>query len=130
MKKILNTQTLMTSSAIFYGIGGVILSFLPQEILAFAQLDTNLSFILQLMGALFLSFAILNWMARATLVGGIYNRGIALSNFMHFFIGSTIWLKLFIKIMNNHYYLILGLIYGVFGVCFGYILFNSPKSVR
>ena len=129
MNDMISTKTLMASSAIFYGIGGVVLSFLPQEILDFAGFGTELSFVLQLLGAFFLGFAILNWMVRTSLVGGIYNRGIALANFMQFFIGTSIFLKHFAKHTDITYFLFVGIIYSVFAISFGYILFNSPKEV-
>lgn len=121
------TKTLMTASALFLGLGGILLSFLPQEILLILGENDDLSFILQICGALFLAFAMLNWMIRSSLIGGIYNRSIAVANFGHFFIGSSVLLKQFAKNTDINYFLILGIIYSIFGISFGYILFNGPK---
>ena len=39
----------------------------------------------QACGVLYLGFAILNWMAKDDLIGGIYSRPVAMGNFLHFF---------------------------------------------
>ncbi|MGB5320854.1 hypothetical protein [Lutimonas sp.] len=124
---MMNTKTLMTMSAIFLGIGGVLLSFLPQEALHLIGKEDDLSFILQICGALFLGFAMLNWMVKSSLIGGIYNKGIVVANFAHFFIGSSVLVKQYAKNTDMSYLLILGIIYSIFAIGFGYLLFNGPK---
>ncbi len=124
---MLNTKTLMTASAFFLGLGGVLISFLPQEILQLLGKEDDLSFVLQICGALFLGFGMLNWMVKSSLIGGIYNRGIAVANFIHFFVGSSVLIKEYAKSSDMSYLLVLGIIYSVFAVSFGYILFNGPR---
>src|SRR5210317_1839787 len=124
---MLNTKTLMTLSAIFLGIGGVLLSFLPKEALHLLGKENDLSFILQICGALFLGFAMLNWMVKSSLIGGIYNKGVVVANFAHFFIGSSVLIKQYAKNTDMRYLLILGIAYSIFAICFGYLLFNGPK---
>ena len=127
---MLNTKTLMTLSAIFLGIGGVLLSFLPQEVLHLLGKENDLSFILQICGALFLGFAMLNWMVKSSLIGGIYNKGVVVANFAHFFIGSSVLIKQYAKNTDMRYLLILGIAYSIFAICFGYLLFNGPKLLN
>ncbi len=124
---MLNTKTLMTASAFFLGLGGVLISFLPQEILQLLGKEDDLSFVLQICGALFLGFGMLNWMVKSSLIGGIYNRGIAVANFIHFFVGSSVLIKEYAKSSDMSYLLVLGIIYSLFAVSFGYILFNGPR---
>ena len=55
------------------GFSGIIFTFLPQEIITFSgyTLDNLNVLFLQVLGALYFAFAILNWMARTNLIGGI-----------------------------------------------------------
>lgn len=122
-----NTKILMTVSAIFLVIAGILLSFLPQETLHLLGKEDDMSFILQLCGALLFGFGMLNWMVKGSLIGGIYNKGIVVANFAHFFIGSSILIKQYAKNTDLSYLLVLGIIYSIFSIGFGYLLFNSPK---
>ncbi len=76
----------MAISATFMAVLGLSATFLPQEALAYAGYPAKgLAVVfVQVTGALFLGFAFLNWMARGTLIGGIYSRPVAMGNFMHF----------------------------------------------
>lgn len=63
----MNTKFLMMASAITMGIAGFLFTFLPEEILDYVgstSSDLNILF-LQLLGALYLAFATLNWLAKA-----------------------------------------------------------------
>ena len=99
----MNTKILMTSSALFLGATGLILSFLPEETINYLNIENNAITILfiQLTSALFLGFAILNWMAKGSLIGGIYNKPIAISNLMHFSVGSIALIKMINQFENN-----------------------------
>jgi len=65
----------MISCCVFLGIIGMGLTFLPDEIISSLSITPNpistVSF--QLIGALYLGFAMLNWMAKGSFIGGIYN---------------------------------------------------------
>ena len=121
------TKILMTVSAFFLVIVGILLSFLPQEALHLIGKEDDLSFILQLCGALLFGFGMLNWMVKGSLIGGIYNKGVVVANFAHFFIGSSILIKQYAKNTDLSYLLVIGIIYCIFSIGFGYLLFNSPK---
>jgi len=86
----LNTKTVLTVSAIFLGLFGIGLSFLPNEIVMYLNIEADpvLPLLLQLMGSLYLGFGIMNWMVKGSLIGGIYNKPIAIGNFMHFGVGA------------------------------------------
>ena len=49
--------------------------------------------LIQIAGALYLAFAILNWTVRNSPIGGIYNRPVALANVVHFTIAAITLLK-------------------------------------
>jgi len=133
----MNTRLLMTASAVFMGLTGIALSFMPSEILEYLGQVPNpiLTLTLQLMGALYFGFAITNWMAKGNLMGGIYGKPLCIGNLAHFLIGGLALLKF---VFNNNtdsnkiqtFFLILALIYLVLAISFTYIFFTTPKSVK
>ncbi len=116
----------MSSSAIAFGIVGVMLSFLPQEINSLIGGTATNTLILQLMGALYFGFAMINWTAKGNLIGGIYSRPIVIGNFSHFLIGALALAK-GSSISNSNYLVFGGLIfYSIFALLFGFTLFATP----
>jgi hypothetical protein len=86
----MNTRLLLGSSALFMGAAGLAASFLPHELLALMDVvpTVTLAVFVQLFGAILFGFAMVNWIARSTPIGGIYGRPIALGNLAHFTIGA------------------------------------------
>jgi hypothetical protein len=82
-------------SALFMAIFGLGALFLPHEVLAYlgAPGPVTLPLLVQLLGAHYLAFAMLNWTAKDSLFGGIYNRPAALGNFGHFTIGAIVLIR-------------------------------------
>lgn len=116
----------MASSAILMGLIGILLSFLPNELAAYMQWGKSSSIVLQILGAIYFGFAIINWMSKGNLIGGIYNRPLAVGNFSHFFIAALALIKISIK-NNVSPGIITGtIVYSVFAIAFGYILFTHP----
>ena len=70
-ENFLNTTLLMTTSAGFVGLIGVAVSLFPEELLRSlgTQSEGVPVLLIRLVGALYLSFAVLNWMARDNLTG-------------------------------------------------------------
>jgi len=124
----MNTKALMAASALFMGCLGVAASFLPQEILAVigAPPQGVLPLLVQLGGALYVGFAMVNWMAKGNLLGGIYNRAVAMGNFAHFGIGATVLIKGLLAGQRVPGIWIGGAAYSVFAVCFALVAFGSP----
>ena len=89
------TRALMTISAAFMALLGLGTLFAPAEVLGMhgTPPDNATMLLIQMMGALYLGFAILNWTARGVLIGGIYSRPVALGNFWHFLIVSLLLIK-------------------------------------
>ena len=90
----------MTSSALFLAIIGI-LFFLLNKIVEYLNVEPNsiTTLFLKIMSALYLGFGILNWMAKGTLIGGNYNRPIAIGNLMHFGVGAIALVKIASKIL-------------------------------
>ncbi|MFT5827601.1 MAG: hypothetical protein ACJAVH_001291 [Bacteroidia bacterium] len=129
----MNTKILMTASALFLAIIGILLSFLPNEIVDYLNIEPNIITILflKILSALYLGFGILNWMAKGTLIGGIYNRPIAIGNLMHFGVGA---IALF-KIVSNtqvHSEIIISLtiVYVIFALLFVYVFKANPSKTK
>ena len=66
LNQLKNTKTLMIISAIFLAVNGFGFTFFPNEIAGLLINDDNYIFILilQMLGALYLGFSILNWMSK------------------------------------------------------------------
>ncbi len=127
----MNTKIVMTASAMVLGIVGIALTFIPGEIARYVDLEDSKSMILigQILGALYFGFAMLNWMTRTSIIGGIYNKPIAVANFVHFFIAGLALAK---GLMTNPglpaSVWVLTIVYALFAICFGIIFYRSPVS--
>lgn len=112
------------------GTIGIAASFLPQEIAAHlgAPADLHSVLLLQILGALYLGFAILNWMAKDVLIGGIYSRPLALGNFLHFAVVSIVLLKAIAAGFRVPEILVATAIYSFIAIGFGRVLFTSPRA--
>ena len=129
----MNTKVLMTTSAVSLLTAGIILTFLHDEILKYAYLENTrpLQLLLQIIGALYFGFGMLNWMSKSGLIGGIYNRPIAVANFTHFFIAGLALIK---GIMANPVLpktiWIVSCVYLIFAISFGIVLFRHPLTEK
>ncbi len=127
----MRTTALMTLSALFMGILGIAASFMPQEILTGLGTvpNTSTTLLVQAAGALYLGFAILNWMARNVMIGGIYARPVALGNLFHFLVISLAgWKAVASGALASKVLLATCCICAVFAVWFGIVLFTHPKK--
>lgn len=125
----MKTKFLMTSSALFCVIIGILLLFLPNEIAEYLNVEPTIITILflKILSALYLGFGILNWTVKGSLIGGIYNRPIALGNLLHFVVGSIELVKVISNIQTHREIIIfLTALYIIFGVLFAYVLKNNP----
>ena len=128
--QLMNTKTLMIISAIFLAVNGFGFTFFPNEIAGLLINDDNHIFILilQILGALYLGFSILNWMSKASLIGGIYNKPILIGNLLHFFTASMALIKLAFKVETNLQLIFsYTIIYSLFTLFFGYVFFTNPS---
>jgi hypothetical protein len=132
----MRTRILMTASALFMGLLGLAATFLPQETLAAAgvpeaSLPALAVILVQALGALYLGFAILNWMAKGILVGGIYARPLALGNFLHFSAVTIVLVKaIFAEGRPAPALLALALPYAILATGFGIALFTNPLAKK
>ncbi|MBK0404316.1 hypothetical protein I5M27_15065 [Adhaeribacter sp. BT258] len=127
----MNTKLLMTLSSVFMAATGLAFSFFPQEFLTTFNEPASpiMMLILQLLGALYLGFAMLNYMAKGSIMGGIYNRPIAIGNFMHFLVAGLALLKSTPGLAVPQLWG-LAVIYAGFALAFGFVVFTHPKAVK
>ncbi len=120
----------MIASAAFLAMLGLATSFLPEKVLGLHGTvpDTPTLLLVQMTGALYLGFAILNWTARGVLIGGIYARPVALGNFLHFAMVSVMLIKAAI-VHGVAQLAISATVFSVFAIWFGLVLFRPPSSV-
>ena len=115
-------RVLMSISATFLALAGLITSYFPDRVLETHGTvpDGPTLLLIQMMGALYLGFAVLNWMAR-----GFYTRPVALGNFLHFGIVAVILTREAI----DHVVMQLATsaaVFGAFAIGFGIVLFRLP----
>ncbi len=120
----------MILAAAWMGVAGLLLTFAPQELLEAARIPAERTAVLaaQIAGAACFGFALTNWMARGTAIGGIYQRPLAIGNFAHFLIAALALLKALRGASPSTTHVVLVLVYALFAIAFGRILFFSPKS--
>lgn len=121
------SRILLIFSACFLGALGVLLSFFPQEVLAFFDQDQVPFTVLlvQLAGSLYFGLAILNWMSKNSVIGGIYARPLLIINLIHFMVSSITLVKFSVGMLNT-YLLILATIYILFTFAFIYSFMTNP----
>ena len=124
----MNTKYLMISSSILMGFFGLFASFLPNEILNSIGLPSTIlpTLLIQITGALYFGFALMNWMAKALLIGGIYSKPLCIGNFLHFTVAGLALVKATINNLSLTWVLVTAIIYSIFAILFGLVLFTSP----
>ena len=129
----MNTKLLMTTSGLALGLTGLFALFAPDLLLETlgASPTTPLSIPVQLMGSLYFAFALIDWTAKDSAIGGIYARPVSLGNFAHFFVGSLILIKYFLSNSFNLAASLITMVYILFAVLFYWLVFRAsglPKE--
>ena len=127
----MNTKSLMTLSAIILALIGISLIFLPKEILEYLELSVSetLQLLMQIIGSFYFAFAILNWMSKGSIIGGIYNRPIAIANLTHFVIAGLALIKGILANPSFSYVIwLIAIIYSIFAILFGIVAFKHPVN--
>ncbi|AWM32196.1 hypothetical protein [Hymenobacter nivis] len=125
----MNTKLLLGASAGLMAAVGLVLQFAPQEVLAYAGYPARglAPVAVQLLGALYLGFALLNWMAKGVRMGGIYARPLAVGNLLHFVAGALALFRYAIRTPTGAggWAWVAG--YALGAGLFGAVLFISPR---
>lgn len=127
----MNTKLIMLTSSLLLGATGLLLTFASNFAMQCLKVETNSMTVVigQIMGALYFGFAMLNWMTKESLIGGIYNRPVAIANFTHFAIAALALIKLWLANREAPTALwIMGGIYITFAIAFILLLFRHPDK--
>ena len=123
----------MTLSAMILALIGISLIFLPNEILDYLELSVSetLQLLMQIIGSLYFALAILNWMSKGSIIGGIYNRPIAMANLAHFVIAGLALIKGILANPSLSYVIwSIAIIYSIFAIFFGIVAFKHPVDEK
>jgi hypothetical protein len=122
----LNTRILITASSLVLGIAGLAASFAPTELLRLlgSPAAEPLPVLIQLLGGTYVAFALANWTAKDSLIGGIYARPLSLGNCVHFVCGALALAKQQFSQGVNMPLLACLLVYAIFAVSFGLLVFG------
>ena len=123
----------MTASAIVLAIAGLLFTFMPAEILHYFNGETSKPFqlLIQISGALYFGFAMLNWMTRTGVIGGIYNKPMVAANFAHFFIAALALIKAMVADPGLPPLLwVATSVYTFFAICFGILFVKNPAGKK
>lgn len=126
----LRTRVLMSASAAFMAVLGIGITFLPHEVLDHVGVVANQAIVLlmQMLGALYLGFAALNWMSRGNHIGGIYSRPLAIANLFAFLVAAVALLKAAVSPNATIQVIAFAIIYAVFAIWFGLVAFTHPAN--
>jgi len=124
-----HTRILMLSSAVFMAALGLAATFAPEVFLYPRPAPPASILAAEAAGALYLGFAVLNWMAKDNAIGGMYSRPVALGNLLHFFAVAMTLLRLVAAGNRQGPMLVVTLIYVAFAVWFGVVVFGKSPSL-
>ncbi len=122
---------LLTISAGYNALLGLATSFLPKEILLAFEVQANpISMLLiQIIGAFLIGFAMINYLSKNSIMGGIYNKPILMGNIAFHCISAIVFVKF---ILNHNLYheafIPLTVMYLLLGMGFLRLNFVSPKN--
>jgi hypothetical protein len=127
----MNTKLLMTTSSLVLGLAGIFALFAPDIVVTRLGVpSTNpLDVLIQLMGALYFSIALMNWTAKDSIIGGIYARPISLGNFAHFFSGTLLLAKYGLSNGFNLSILLMLVGYTILATLFYWLVFRHTGIV-
>ena len=120
----------MRSSALSLGLLGVVATFLPQELLSAAGVPQVplMAVGVQLLGAAYVGMAMLNWMAQANLIGGIYSRPVAVCNLTHHAIACLALVKVVAATAFSLPVAALAVYFGIFAALFAVVVRTHPAQ--
>ncbi len=120
----MNTKVLLTVTSAALAGAGVLALFAP-ELLTGGGLPpaSPLPAVGQLLGALYLAAAATNWVARESVIGGVYGRPISLGNFVHFMIGALVLAKVALGGGGGWPVLLATVVYAALAVVYGWLVF-------
>ena len=131
--KLTFTKIIVGSSALLLALGGLSMTFFPQELSGWFGLpdEPAVALLAQIIGALYFGFAMMNWISKSGLIGGVYKRPIVIANMTHFMMVAIALLKYAITQEQLPWSLwLLTATYLVYATLYGFLLFRTPPQVK
>jgi len=124
---MMSSKMLMTSSSLFLALAGICALFAPDVVLSMlgASVTAQLSVLVQLLGALYFAFALMNWTAKDSAIGGIYARPVSLGNFAHFFAGALLLIRYQLSNEIKVFTLLILVVYALYASLFYWLVFRA-----
>lgn len=128
----MNTRILMITCSVALALAGLAASFAPSELLrALGSPDGEpLPVLIQLLGAMYIAFAITNWTAKDNVIGGIYSRPLSLGNCVHFIMGALALAKQQFSHGVSMPLIAVLLAYTIFAICFAWLVFGYGAACQ
>jgi hypothetical protein len=123
----MNTKTWLTACSLILALAGIFALFAPDVLLSALDVSVTvqLSVFMQLLGALYFSFALMNWTAKDSAIGGIYARPVSLGNFSHFLSGTLLLTKYLLSNELNLSLAFVWIVYATFAAFFYWLVFRA-----
>jgi hypothetical protein len=129
----MNTKTLIVTSSLALGLAGIVASFAPSELLralGSPAAAAPVPVLVQLLGGAYVAFAITNWTAKDSLIGGIYSRPLSLGNSVHFLTGSLALAKQQLSQGVSPPLAVVLAVYSIFALCFLWLVFGRGAACK
>jgi hypothetical protein len=122
------SRILMLASAVVMALAGLGASFLADDLVRWsgAPVAPLAVLLVQLLGAIYLGMAMLNWSVRDAVIGGIYGRPVAMANILHFVPAAIACLKLVLRTPQPGAVWAVAAVYAVFATSFLVLTFRHP----
>jgi hypothetical protein len=122
----------MVTSSLILGLAGIAASFAPSELLRAlgSPAAEPLPVLIQLLGAMYIAFAITNWTAKDNMIGGIYSRPLSLGNCVHFIVGSLALAKQQLSHDVSWPLIAALIVYTIFAICFAWLVFGYGTACQ
>ena len=131
----MSTKLLLVGAAVFQGCYGVVLLFLPDVVLGLFGPDSLPSpggvravFFVQQFGTALLGLAAINWIGRASPVGGIYGRLLVMGNLTFFMTNALLLVRQVLERPETWALWVNEVIVSGFAVAFALLLFGKIQT--
>jgi len=120
----------MVTSSLALGLAGLVASFAPSELLRALRSPATepLPVLIQLLGGMYVAFALTNWTAKDNMIGGIYSRPLSLGNCVHFVVGALALAKQQFSHEVSVPLMAALIVYTVFAICFAWLVFGHGAA--